>query len=102
MSVSMSTPASYHMQFSDKLNEIENETNKFASNISTHEESLEKSMNKTGTYFTKLKSLNKEQLKDHFGMVKKAIEETHDIIKRYKKFYTYYAETPRIYERTSK
>ncbi|PKY39172.1 hypothetical protein RhiirA4_452328 [Rhizophagus irregularis] len=64
----MSTPASYHMQFSDKLNEIENETNKFASNISTHEESLEKSMNKTGTYFTKLKSLNKEQLKDHFGM----------------------------------
>ncbi|CAB4420517.1 unnamed protein product [Rhizophagus irregularis] len=39
-------------------------------------------MNKTGTYFTKLKSLNKEQLKDRFGMVKKAIEETHGIIKQ--------------------
>lgn len=62
-----------------------------------------KSMNKTGTYFTKLKSLNKEQLKwDGEKGYKRNSWYNQATRRGYKKFYTYYAETSRIYERISK
>jgi hypothetical protein len=77
--------ASYHMQISDKYlgieNEIEKETNKFVSNIITHNETLEKSVNKIETYSTEFKSLNKNKLKERLELVQIAVEETHSIVK---------------------